>query len=883
VLVGVLLALVLVPLLIPAVGVAASGIYYTRVAAELRPRLDTLSTYQPFQTSRIFSRDGTLLYEYVTEGRRDAVPLDQVSPLLIDATVAIEDKNFWTNTGVDYLGIARSAYLNFSADDTVSGASTITQQFIKLVVLTQEEQKERIQRKIKEAVLAQQLTEAYPKEKILEMYLNEVNYGNRAYGIQAASRIYFGVDAKELNLNQASLLAGMPQQPTNYDLTKHMDGNQVLRGIQLKPGWLNPNKPLPNGTTPPRARQVDTLRQMVLNGMIREREAREAIAQDVQIVNRIDDENNRLKQQAPHFVDYVVEQLENDPELGPLLKNQGGLNITTTVDLRINQLVQEEVRRGIDELEARNVNNAAVVVQQPGTGQILAMVGSIDYNVTTPTDTPGEEGNVVDGQVNVATRERQPGSALKPFVYLAALQDGKATPDTIYWDVDTRFKVRQGATDANINSCIPEGQYWYCPKNYDNRWHGPVRMREALANSLNIPAILAIKDVSVERTVDWLHKAGITGLQRLSDYGYSLALGGGEVKLNDLTAAYNTLANEGNYIAPTPFLKITDRNGNVIRDAAPQPVPVFDPDKVALVRDYMDDDTARLPIFGRDNPLALERSAPVKTGTTNDFRDAWTMGFTPYVTVGVWAGNNNNESTDRIGGVGAGGLIWNNIMERLFETPELDNFLREGGKPLEFPELETYGLQEERVCQIGGSFGRRTTEWFTEEMAAEQGAGANCGLYKTVQAVQTANGGLCLPQRGVNYGGALTMVRVWDVPEPSDDMRIVGSSSGEAAAAPQNYCPRDVQLATPEPRPAAPQPSGGAPQPTPRPSGANRTAPPASQPTPAPSRQPAASQPTPAPSRRPAAPKPTPAPTAAPSAPAPSTPAQPSPAPSSSP
>jgi peptidoglycan glycosyltransferase len=383
----------------------------------------------------------------------------------------------------------------------------------------------------------------------------------------------------------------------------------------------------------------------------------------------------------------------------------------------------EEAKRSVDELvkEQGNLNNAAVVLQQPGTGEILAMVGSIDYNLTKPTTTPGEEGNVVDGQVNVATRDRQPGSALKPFTYLAAMQADKATPGTILWDIETRWPTHPDATVANINSCVPEGEHWYCPKNYDQLWHGPLRIREALANSLNMPALLAIQAVGVPQTIDLLHQMGITTLNDTERYGLAVTLGGGEVKLLDLTTAYNTLANDGQYIAPTAILKITDRNGAVVREAKPSGKQVVDAKLVALIRDYMSDNDARTPIFGPSSSLKLTRPAAVKTGTTNDYRDAWAMGFTPYVTVGVWTGNNNNERTNSVAGSTGGGIIWNRIMERIFKTPDLDKFLRgTDPKKLAFPPLASYGLVEQPICQIGGAFGTRSKEWFVPDMPKPQ-------------------------------------------------------------------------------------------------------------------------------------------------------------------
>ncbi|WP_029214873.1 transglycosylase domain-containing protein [Kallotenue papyrolyticum] len=804
-----LLTLAALLALIPTLGMAAGGAYYAQVAAELKPRLAKLHDYAPFQTSRILDRNGRLLYEFISQGRRDPVKLDQISPHLINATIAIEDKHFWTNPGVDYLGIARAAYLNLTRGDIVSGGSTITQQFIKLVLLTDQERQEGYERKLKEVILAQQLTREYSKEQILELYLNEINYGNLAYGIQAAAQTYFGIDAKDLNLNQASLLAGIPQLPTLYNPMRYVDANRVLKGVQLRRDWVtNLDTRLPEDIAPPRARQVAVLREMVQNGMITEREAREAIAQDLQFADQ------QVPLRAPHFVFYVKELLENDPRIGPILANEGGLTITTTLDLDIQQIAEREAKRRIEELEAegRNIHNAAVVIQQPGTGQILAMVGSIDYNAVKPTTTEGEEGNVLDGNVNVAIAERQPGSALKPFTYLSALKQGVLTPGSILWDVETRFPIRAGASERNLNKCAPGADaYWFCPKNFDNRWHGPVRMREALANSLNMPAVLALKRAGIGPTRELLHQMGISGLQREdSYYGLALTLGGGEVTLLDLTTAYNTLANDGRYVQANPILKITDRHGTVLREFQAQPnTQVVDPALVAIVRDWMGDNAARTPIFGRNNPLRLSRPAHAKTGTTDDFRDAWALGFTPYVTVGVWTGNNNNEPTQRVESTQGGGVIWNRIMEALFADPRIDAFLRDNGqRPLAFPSPAAYGAVERRICQIGGPFGQRTTEWFTPQMVERNADGVQCDFYKTVEVVRLDDGRVCLPQPGQNYGDRLVSMRVWNLPKSTDDERIIGGEFrfGDdeelVGSAPTQQCgPEAVLTPTPEPTP----------------------------------------------------------------------------------
>lgn len=790
------LGLLAVALLIPTVAAAAGGIYYANVAASLRPRLDQLASYQEraFQQSRIFDRNGKLLYEFVNAGRRDPVKLDQVAQALKDATISVEDKTFYENVGVDYQGIARAIFQNFTSGKEVSGASTITQQLIKLVVLSNEERSNanRYRRKLQEIILAQQIGDQFTKDQILELYLNEINYGNLAYGIQAASKTYFDRNASELNLNQASLLAGLPQQPAYYDPLKWVNEDYVMAGVKLKSTWLNQQAPLPNGITPPRARQVDVLRQMVLNGKISNTEARNTIAQDLQFTKQV------VPIQAPHFVFYVKEMLGKDPTIGRLLANEGGLTITTTLDLDIQNLAQQEAARRIDELEKekRNIHNAAVVVEQPRTGQILAMVGSIDYNRSKKTTTPGETGNVLDGNVNVTTRERQPGSALKPFTYLSALEQGKLDPGSILWDVETKFPIKAGATRKNLK----DPEYWYGPKDFDQKWRGPIRMRESLANSLNMPAVKTLKRAGVSETIDLLHRAGITGLNQPPDYyGLALTLGGGAVTPLDLTTAYNTLANDGEYVPATPILKITDRSGKPLEFNPGERRQAIDPKYVAIVRDFMGDNEARTPLFGRNNPLNLSRPARAKTGTTEDFRDAWALGYTPYVTVGVWTGNNNNEKTEKVESVTGGGVIWNRIMEALFKDPKFDRFLRgpDLSVPLDFPSPARFGLEQRRICQLGGRFGQRSTEWF---VPSENGARTSeCDLFRTITVVADANGGYCLPLKGVNYGDRLVTLRVGGAPPSTDDEVVVdpawengmgrGSSLG---VEPTDYCSANV-------------------------------------------------------------------------------------------
>jgi len=692
-----LLMVVLLSTLLALGGLGATYAAYSQLADSLNGRLDTLTKHDNFQTTRIFDRNGVLLYEFFGAGKRTNVTLDQIDPRLVQATIAIEDKTFYQNSGVDYEGIIKAFLRAANAGEAQGGASTITQQLIKLAVLSNDERAadKVYQRKLAEIVLAQELSRQYTKNQILNLYLNEIYYGNLAYGIEAAANVYFDTHAKTLTLAQSSLLAGLPQQPNVYDPINYLEGG-VLKGVDLRDGWLSPEYRFPNGTPPPKMRQAAVLTQMVDEGLVTESQARAAAAEDLRFSSQV------VPLNAPHFVFYVRRLLEQSDEYGPQFANRG-LSIYTTLDLDIQNMVQEKARERIQELEERNIHNAAVVVMQPNTGEVLAMVGSIDYNSTIPTPTKGEKGNVLDGQVNVTTRDRQPGSALKPFTYLAAMEQG-LTPATVLWDVPTEFP--------------PFGPKAYKPQNYNGKWNGPLRVRTALANSLNMPAVKALKFAGVDNTINLLHRAGISGLQNGAGYyGLALTLGSGEVTPLDLTSAYNTLASGGTHYPPMAILKIVDGEGKTTV-FAPKPQPkAIDPDHVAIISNILSDDSARAPIWGLNSKLKLSRPAAVKTGTSNDWRDAWTVGYTPYVTVGVWSGNNNNEVTAKVESLTGGGVIWHNVMEELFKNPKFEQVLAEpyaGRLPLDF--TLPADLVRRPICALPGSFNRYKDELFSPDM-----------------------------------------------------------------------------------------------------------------------------------------------------------------------
>lgn len=766
------------------VGVAYSA--YSDLAASLKPRLAAIENRESFETTRLYDRNGQLLYEFFGAGKRTRVSLDQISTYLISATVAIEDRTFFENRGVDYLGILRTLLTSLQAGEETGGASTITQQLIKNVVLSEEERRyeNRYQRKIIEIILAQELSEQYSKKDILELYLNEIYYGNLAYGIEAASNVYFGIPAKDLNLPQAALLAGLPQLPSVYDPFNYLDGG-VLKGVRLEDGWLSPAYRLPTGTPPPKWRQVAVLRQMVEEGIISDQVARRAAAVDLTFASQI------VPLNAPHFVFYVRRLLEE--EYGPQFANMG-LSVYTTIDLDLQRMAQEKAAERIQELEERNIHNAAVVILQPNTGQILAMVGSIDYNKTIPTKTPGETGNVLDGQVNVAVRERQPGSALKPFTYLAAMERGM-TPETVIWDVPTKFPLIAGE--------------WYEPQNYNGRWNGPVRMRAALANSLNMPAVKALKYAGIDETIGLLRRAGITTLQRGSGfYGLALTLGGGEVTPLELTAAYNTLASGGRYYPPVAILKVVDSAGRTLQEFRPTLRPqTLNPDHVAIITDMLSDDRARAPIWGLNSKLKLSRPAAVKTGTSNDWRDAWAVGYTPYVTVGVWTGNNNNEPTKKVESLTGGGVIWHNIMEELFANPKFQRLLAEpypeGRLPLDFKKPSW--LVRKPICPLPGPYHVSDEELFAPDMlpagsAAVSNTAQLCrDIFTEVRVVRLSDAPIettslitdtavagqwyCSPGEDQNIAPErVTTILTWNVPPPDPDEQIVYRWEGMSAS-----------------------------------------------------------------------------------------------------
>ncbi len=583
-----------------------------------------LQRYQPgptprvFQTTRFFDRHGRLLAERWEEGRRTWVSLDRISRHLIDATIATEDASFYIHYGVDPLRIVGAALQNAQQGQIVSGASTITMQLARNLFLGPDERYDQtMDRKLLEAGLAQELTALFSKDELLEAYLNLLNYGHLAYGPEAAARVYFGKSAAELNLAEATLLAGIPQRPAELD---------PLRNFPAA-----------------KARQRVVLDLMVRHGYLSPEQADAVFAEEL-VFNPEADANPIA---APHFVEYVAAEL--DRRLGAGASRRSGLQVTTTLDLTFQELAQAIVAEHVAELQPRyDLSNAALVALKPDTGEVLAMVGSADF-----------ANAAIHGQVNVAISPRQPGSAIKPILYAVALDTGLISPATVLWDTPVTYALGSGLT--------------YTPRNYDNRFHGPITVRTALANSYNVPAVKLLQAVTVESMLATAQALGIRSLKAdPGHYGLSLTLGGGEVTLLELTGAMAALANGGVFVPPRAILTATDSQGQPV-DLGPIPggEPVVSPATAFLVTDILADNTARAPAFGANSPLRLSRPAAAKTGTTTDFRDNWTVGYTRYLVVGVWAGNSDGRPMRGSSGLTGAAPIWHDFHEAVLQDPAL--------------------------------------------------------------------------------------------------------------------------------------------------------------------------------------------------------------------
>jgi len=593
------------------VGVAATLIlvflpFWTYSWLHALPNPQLLSRRDLAVTTKIFDRNGALLYEIYTDQNRTPIPLSDIPPFVKEATVAIEDRDFYRHNGISLRGIVRAAW-EILAHKRIQGGSTITQQLIKSALLSPEIT---VSRKIKEIFLAFWAERIYSKDQILEMYLNQVPYGGTAWGIEAASQTYFDKSVKDLSLAEASLLAGLPAAPTEYS---------------------------PFGSQPQKAfeRQAEVLRRMNEDSYITKEDAQNAYGTGLRF------RNPTVAIRAPHFVMYIRELLEKRYSMR--LIEQGGLRIVTSLDATMQDRLQDVVRSHIETLAPLRVGNGAALVTNPKTGEILAMVGSKNY-----FDLANE------GNVNVTTALRQPGSSIKIVNYTAALERG--------------FTAATVLDDSPIVYRVP-GSAPYAPVNYDGKFHGPTPLRYALGNSYNIPAVKTLAKIGVGAMIE---KGRLMGIESWTDetrYGLSLTLGGGEVTMLDMAKAYGTLANQGKRMDLLPILEITDYTGKVLeRNSSSKGIQATSPEVAWIMSNVLSDNVARVSAFGPSSGLVIpNRTVSVKTGTSNDKRDNWTIGYTPSLVVVVWVGNNDNSPMDPLltSGITGATPIWHDIMADL--------------------------------------------------------------------------------------------------------------------------------------------------------------------------------------------------------------------------
>lgn len=560
------------------------------------------------QSSQILDKKGRLLFEIYTDKRRTAVKLTEIPDNLKNATLAIEDANFYKHHGFDLKGILRGLFSTI-IKKRLQGGSTLTQQLVKNALLTQERT---ISRKIKEAILTVATEVLYSKDQILEMYFNQTPYGGTLWGAESAARGIFNKDVKDLNLAEAALIAGLPASPTKYNPFTHPEMAK--------------------------SRQEMVLTRMNEVGFITKEEMEKAKAEKL---NYYLDKTGIL---APHFVFYVKEQLTEKYGLQKL--TEGGLKVTTTLDLDIQNMTEIIVASEVAKLKKSNVTNGAALVTDPSTGQILAMVGSIDYF-----------SNDIDGKYNVSTALRQPGSSIKPLNYATALELGKITAASIVDDNPTCF--------GQVN------QKSYCPTNYGGAYHGLQSIRNCLANSLNIGAVKVLNLNGVETFIASASAMGISTFIDPANYGLSLTLGGGEVYMTDMAIAYGVLANMGIKQTLTPILKVEDKDGKTLEEFQENPGErVLSRETSYIIQNILSDDGARSMVFGRGSLLNIKNhpEVAVKTGTTNDLRDNWTFGYTVDYVIGTWVGNNDNSKMRGVvSGISGAAPIWNKIMTQLLK------------------------------------------------------------------------------------------------------------------------------------------------------------------------------------------------------------------------
>lgn len=597
-------------------GVIALSLFFLHARSTL-PDPEAIISRQVKESTKIYDLTGeVLLYDIYDEERRTVIPFEDISEYMKEATVAIEDSKFYEHRGVDFRGIARAVYENIrSGDVTGQGGSTITQQLIGNALVGREKT---YSRKLQELILAIEVERRFTKDQILWMYLNQVPYGSNAYGVEAASQTYFGIPASDLTIAQAATMAALVQRPSYFSpYGYHLDELFARKNVVI-------------------GRMRD-------QGFIAAQEYEDALAEEIEF------KTPSRELAAPHFVIMAREYAIN--KYGEDIIESGGFKIITTLDAELQKKADELVAKYAETNKSKvGASNAALVAIDPETGRVRALVGSANY-----FDIENE------GNFNVATAQRQPGSSFKPFAYAAAFQKG--FPDsTILWDTPTEFNPL--CSPDTTQTYDSRGNKCYSPQNYSGGYSGPVTMRQSLARSMNVNSVKTLHLAGIDNTINLAERMGITTLQDRSRFGLSLVLGGAEVRLVDMVSAYGVFANDGIRNPWALIERIELADGTVLEERSDQPFRALDAQTSRMVTDVLSDNFSRAPVFGLDSPLHIAgRPVAAKTGTTQENRDAWTVGYTPQLAVGVWVGNNDNTSMNYLGtGAGAAAPLWNAFM-----------------------------------------------------------------------------------------------------------------------------------------------------------------------------------------------------------------------------
>jgi penicillin-binding protein 1C len=662
-------------LLVLAVGFFCAGVFSLFVATWKLPDISAFSERKVVESTKIYDRTGeVLLYDLYGNAKRTVIPYAEISRHLKNATVAIEDSEFFSHRGIRFKAILRAAFANLFSGEFSQGGSTITQQVVKNSLLTSEKT---LSRKFKEWVLSWKMEQAFPKEKILELYLNEAPYGGTIYGVEEASRAFFGKSGGAVSVAEAAYLAALPNAPTFY--SPYGNNRDKLEG-----------------------RKNLVLRRMREGGFISEEEYERA-AQE-RAVFKPDVSSGIL---APHLVIFVRQYLEE--RYGRAALEEQGLTVITTLDYELQKIAEGLVREyALKNHETFDAENAALLALDPKTGQILAMVGSRDYFDKD-----------IDGNFNATLAKRQPGSAFKPFVYAAALRKG-FTPETVVFDVPTEFSTFCNPDGTPINA--GDEDKCYKPENYDGKNIGPVRMRDALAQSINVPSVKVLYLAGLSESLALARDLGLTTLTTPERYGLTLVLGGGEVKLLELTSAYGVFAAEGVRSPPTAVLRVLRKDGAALEEWRARNERVLEEDIAQELNDMLSDNRARAPAFGERSPLYFPgRDVAVKTGTTNDYRDAWIVGYAPNIAVGAWAGNNDNRPMQKKIAAFIVAPLWNAFMQEALKRLPNESFRKPPQKDISsLPPILRGVWQGGQTYAIDKLSGALATEFTPAELREER-------------------------------------------------------------------------------------------------------------------------------------------------------------------